>query len=182
MWYSNWNRHTLIVNGTIHWAGRLERKLGEAEDMGVQAPSLRNLPIVVAILQGHHPNSFFLQCELSAREIPCIQQETGTVEAFSFQTGHVCCQCWTVPAFLLTFTQTKTSSGLVRWITGKDACHQSWFPEFDLHNLHTHNSKILIRIKLLSKILIARMKSKSPPMHNSSPGERWQLGGPTVNG
>lgn len=115
MWYSDWSRHTLIVNGTIQRAGRPGRRLGEEEDLDVQAPSLRNLPSVVAILQGHHPNSFFLQCELSAREIPCIQEETGTVEAFSFHTGHVCCQYWTMPALLLTFTHSTKSSGLTRW-------------------------------------------------------------------
>ena len=34
MWYSDWSRHTLIVNGSIHRAGRPERKLGEEEDLG----------------------------------------------------------------------------------------------------------------------------------------------------
>ena len=97
------------------WEAREEIRAGE--DLGVQAPFLRNLPSVVAIVQGHHPNSFFLQWELSAREILCIQRQTGTVEASSFYTGHVCCQCWTMPALLLTFSQFNKSSGPVRWIT-----------------------------------------------------------------
>lgn len=65
-------------------AGSPGRRLGEQKDLGVQAPSLRNSPIVVAILQGHHGNSFCLQSELSAREILGPQQQSGTAEACSF--------------------------------------------------------------------------------------------------
>lgn len=88
----DWSRPILIVNGTIQRAGSPGRRLGEQENLGVQAPSMRNSHIVVAILQGHHAKSFCLQCELSAREIRGHQQHTGTAEASSFQTWPACCQ------------------------------------------------------------------------------------------